>query len=222
MSIKANFAKLKTVSDMAWGQYAFSRDVVNNKIDDAQRREFIRRSYDCGAEEARRIKEEYGDLGPEMIAENMGMKLIEKTGGDTKERFMFGQFNMPNKISLYVDNIRKTEHMMFDREIDRSLDGVRLRDVIISHELFHSIELTDKTLYTSSVKIPLWRFLGYTHKSGIYALGEIAAMSFARELMDLTLNPFIFDVVLIYMKNDDRGNAATKKILAFDHKQLSE
>jgi hypothetical protein len=147
------------------------------------------------------------------VCKKVGLVIKEKQEGDTQERFVFGKFHLPDKIYLYTENIEKTERVMADQNLCPFFEGAMLKDLIIAHEIFHSIELKDKKLYTSAIRVPLWRFLGFTYQSGLFAAGEIAAMDFAREITGISYNPFLFDILLLYMKDGEYGAKWAKKVL---------
>ena len=54
-----------------------------------------------------------------------------------------------------------------------------------------------KEIYTRTEKIQLWR-KPFSNLSSIACLSEIAAMAFAARLLDLTVSPYLLDVLLVY------------------------
>ena len=89
---------------------------------------------------------------------------------------------------------------MQKRSVKRILgEDLSVVNLILSHEIFHFLEEKYKReIYTKTERVRLWS-LGFLHNdSGIYALGEIAAMSFSQALNGLAYSPYVMDVFLVY------------------------
>jgi hypothetical protein len=92
------------------------------------------------------------------------------------------------------------------------IDEVNIGDVLIAHEMFHFIEGQNQDIYTKNTKIKLWKLGPIKYHSGIVALGEIAAMSFAKELLSLTYYPNLFDILLLYPQDEKKATALYDEI----------
>ena len=61
-----------------WDRYAFSRDPLEGKVSDEQRKIYMKKAWDCGAEWADKSKKEYGNISPEKLANALGMEVEYK------------------------------------------------------------------------------------------------------------------------------------------------
>ena len=198
---------------MTWGKYAFSRDFVDSKIPDELKKEIIIKSYDCGKEEVSLLFERVGKFSPIEYINKFELKLIEKkTSENIDTHFLFAQFNPPNEIAIYPENIAAINELLIHSKEYGLSQYVDPTNAVLAHELFHYLESSSKMLYTTAVKVPLWRFLRFTYTSTLIAPGEIAAMSFAREMLSLPYNPFIYDILLAYAKDKERGVELIQKL----------
>lgn len=186
------------ISDKDWGRYAFSRDPLNNKVSDELREEMIVEANECGRQEALKIKEKYPNVSIKEIAKKMNLEITEKDSNGMDSYIMFACYNSPNKITVFMKNIILVEAFINENSLNNKLDNVDIESVLLAHEIFHHIEENNKDIYTRITKIALWKIGSYKYKSGLIALGEIAAMAFAKELLSLNYNPYIFDILMLY------------------------
>ncbi|RKD35141.1 hypothetical protein [Lacrimispora algidixylanolytica] len=194
---------LKDLADIPveeWYGYAFSREPLNGKFTDEQRRDWMRKSLDCGREYAQKVRKEYGTSDPVKLADSLSMSVSYPEVPDKTDRVLFAEYRIPNKICIYMDAVNKANKLLLEPQVleilTEELDVCRL---LLSHELFHFVEETYRQeIFTQTEKVRLWS-LGFLHNDSIViALSEIAAMGFAKELMGLSYSPYLMDVFLVY------------------------
>jgi len=86
-----------------------------------------------------------------------------------------GVFEEPNKIFLYGDNIRKAEKLM--GRYKNILGDIKLKDIILAHEVFHAIEWENSSLYTNTVKVEVLKIIPFRRKGTVLCAGEITQWS---------------------------------------------
>lgn len=193
-------ADLADIRPEEWYGYAFSREPLNGKFQNEQRRVWMEKGLACGREYAKKICDMYRTKDPRELAKAMGMDLSFLEFPEKMDRVLFAEFCVPNKICIYMDAVRKAEKLfespgvaaVLTRELDVS-------GLILSHELFHWVEEQyHKDIFTRTEKIRLWS-LGFLHNdSNIIALGEIGAMGFAQEIAGISYSPYLMDIFLVY------------------------
>lgn len=193
-------SNLVKIPPLSWKGYAFSREPLNGKFTDSQREDWTRESIECGKIYADRVSSEYASRDAEVIARGLGLEVTYPRYPDKTDRVLFADFAMPNRIQVFMDCVYRAERLLVRKNI-RDILGSDLKPekVILSHEIFHYLEEKHKSeIFTMTEKIRLWS-LGPVHNdSGIYALGEIAAMSFAQQLNHLPYFPYVMDLFLLY------------------------
>mgnify|MGYP001313589077 FL=1 len=193
--------ELKQVPLEVWGRYAIERDILYKKVKPEEYDQLIYEADQCGILYAKKIIEETKSKDPFQIADKLG---INVTMGDSKpgsKRIVFATFTTPNNVILMQTPILKTVQFVTNIEdIDHSdFTNQKIKEVLLSHELFHYIENKyKKEIYTQTKKITLWKLFGYEHKSNLRVLSEIAAMAFARTLGDIKYSPYMYDVIMYY------------------------
>lgn len=212
--IKELIQNLRTVDRNIWGLYTFRRDPLCSRITDEEKIEMIEKANECGKQEAIALKEKYGIKSCRGYAEELGLTIteIEERSGD--DYILFAKFNSPNKISICSNNVKAAEEVVEKENISKFIDEVKIEDVLIAHEMFHFIEGGNKEIYTRSTKIRLWKLGPIKNDSGFISLGEIAAMAFAKELLQLTYYPNLFDVLLLYPHDEKRARALFDEVYA--------
>lgn len=213
--IRKAIEDLLTLSDISWGSYAFSRDPLNGKLTSQRRRELILDSLHCGTCAAQKLKMLYGCKNVDDYAKQLNIKVIYENTDGTDNYIVFARYNHPDQVTLYRGNTQKAEQLILTENLTDLLEEANVTSVLLAHELFHHIENMDSSIYTRTEKQLLWKIGPLKVQSRLIALGEIAAMAFARELLGLSYNPHIFDVILLYPHDIDKTQKLTNEILSF-------
>lgn len=203
---------LKTVSEEAWGMYAFSRDPLRDKISGEKKREMIQRSIACGREKARWAMERFGTREPAVMAGRLGLQVISRDKGQIADRLLFALFTPPNQVEIMEEPLKRAQALA------DSLEGVNvetMRRLILGHEIYHFLEEEDKEIYTRQEKIELWKFLGFRNRSAVRALSEIAGMYFSLALTQFCCSPFALDVILYYGYDVQVAEGLYREIMKF-------
>lgn len=212
------FCNLEAIKeDRVWVEYIYSRSIVNKKIDSEEKEQMIKESVECGKEYARKIRVEFENKSISDIAEKLRLRVELNDGETMKERILFAQFHPPDKVHIMSEPLLKYEDILnasFYK--DRLPTKEEIYNCILAHEMFHYIEERDKTtIYTQTKRISLFRVGKLSYKTPISALGEIAAMSFSKELNNLSYSPFVIDVLLSYYFDKKVASEIYKDILFF-------
>lgn len=158
---------------------------------------------------------EFGSDDPEVIARKLGLKVSYPQYPEKTDRVLFAEFVMPDRVNIFMDAVRRAEKLLQRHAVRRLLgEKLNLSKVILSHEIFHHVE--DKyssEIFTRTEKVRLWSLGPLHNDSGIFALGEIAAMSFAKELNHLPYSPYILDVFLMYDYSAEEAGGLYEEIM---------
>lgn len=192
---------LLRVDDETWGLYAFSRDVLKERIPVNKRLEMIKKAVICGREYAEYVIHECETSDVRVIAEKLKLKVRMQDERITGKRILFACYTPPVEIEIMTEPIEKATKQVLEAEpaLVEYFEKNSIMNTILGHEIFHYIEdKFEQEIYTRTEKILLWNFLGLKNFSTIRALGEIGAMAFTRELNGLKYSPFILDILLYY------------------------
>ena len=198
---------LLQVEDETWGLYAFSRELLKERILPDKKTEMITKAMACGTAYAQRVIHEYGCTDIRTIAEKLKLQIEFPAAVITGERILFACYTPPNKIEIIKEPVIQAARLISEQapilvELFRQ-DGII--DTILGHEIFHFVEdQFEQEIYTRTEKILLWNLMGFKNYSTIRALSEIGAMAFTRELNGLKYSPFILDI-LLYFGYDSSG-----------------
>ena len=192
--------RLTKIPSVEWRHYAFSREPLNGKFSPEQRLDWMQKSIECGKIYADRMISEYESDNADIIAKRLGLEVFYPQYPEKTDRVLFADFIKPNRINIFMDAVNRAEKLLRKESVKKILgDNMKPAKIILSHEIFHHIEEKySKEIFTRTEKIRLWSIGPLHNDSGIYALGEIAAMSFAQELNHLTYSPYLMDVFLVY------------------------
>lgn len=207
---------LLRVDDKTWGLYAFSRDILNRRIESDQKSEMIAKAITCGQDCAQRIIHAYGSTDVRLIAEKLDLKIQIQDASMTGQRILFACYTPPDTIKIMEEPVRRAARLVSEEDSDM-VELFRQDDImntILGHEIFHAVEERfESEIYTRTEQIVLWGFLGYKHYSTIRALSEIGAMAFTRELNGLSYSPFMLDILLYYSYDSSGAEKIYRDVL---------
>lgn len=191
---------LSRIEMLDWYKYAFSREPLNGKFTDEQRRTWMEQSIECGQEYCRLICKKYSSNDPVSLAKSMGLKVSYPALPEGGDRILFAEYRMPNQISIFMDAVRKANRLLENPEVSEVMTGkLNISKLLLAHELFHCVEdQYKKEIFTQNEKIRLWSIGPFHNDSLIIALSEIAAMAFAKEMTRIPYAPYLMDVLLVY------------------------
>lgn len=209
--LKEMIKNLMSMDSEDFAIYQVERDPISGKISKEDKEEIIEKSIETGITEAKILKETYGDNSPFSLGKKLGLNIEYKGKSGTLDYIYFGLFETPNNIFIYEDNIKKAEDLIENLKIENL--NVDFKNIVLAHEIFHYIEEEKENLYTNIKTINLWS-LGslYTHKSKLIAPGEIAGMSFSKELLNLKFNPNILDFIFLAAFDYDKSKVLYKSM----------
>ncbi|WP_409271807.1 hypothetical protein V1499_19490 [Neobacillus sp. SCS-31] len=203
---------LTNITDQEWGQYAFSRDPLNRKVADHEKQELIEKAIECGKQKAVQVRQNYPVHSVKEIAARMNTKVRLEDSYGTENYIMFACYNSPDSITLFKDNIEHVNKLIHEHQLRSVLNDVDVEELLIAHELFHFIEEHDADIFTNNTKLTLWKLGKFHYKSRLSALSEIAAMQFAKDLLELDFNPFVFDVLMLFPLHEGKADQLFNEI----------
>lgn len=201
LSLSEMIEKLLQIDDEHWGLYAFSRDILKERIPEENKIEMIRKAINCGREYAQRIIKDCGASEVHTIAEKLKLNIVFQNAMMTGKRILFACYTPPDKIEIMTEPVNKAVELVSKDEsiLIEYFQKDSIMNIILGHEIFHYIEdQFEREIYTRTEKILLWKFLGFKNNSTIRSLSEIGAMAFTKELNVLKYSPFILDILLYY------------------------
>lgn len=215
--------ELIKIPSSVWGQYAFSRENLRNKISKDEKNRLTIKSNECGFTYADQLAEKYGTRVPSIMAESLGLQISYPEVPTDLSRVTFAEFVEPNKVMLYQDNLDKANKLLEDEKVSQILGTLKLEQLLLAHEIFHFFEMKDsKTIFTQTEKLELWAPKPFHNTSTIFCLGEIAGMAFAERLLGLTYSPFVMDVFFVYGYSKEVATILYDEIMEMADDSLSE
>ena len=213
---------LRRVDDETWGAYAFSADLLRDRIPEEKKREMIQKAIQCGETFAACIVRETGESSPIAIARRFGLEIVDNSLPMIGRRKVFAQFTPPKKIELFQEPIERYASVLAratEQQAAQLIPIPEINNLVLGHEIYHFVEeRSADTIYTRTEKYALWRFLGFHYTSSVNALGEIAGMAFSRKLCQVAYSPFLLDVLLFFDYNYEQTTAIFQNIMKMSEK----
>lgn len=215
LPLDAMLADVRGMSSLEWASYAFGRDPLRGRLTPEQMLDLAQRALDCGREEAERLRAAYGQqTEPSAIAQRLGIHLTYPDMPNGGGQVVFAQFEEPDKITVFMDTVNKANEMLRTNAAVREILGDRsIKQVLIAHEIFHYVELSNKDeIFTQSYKLRLWKVGPFRNDSRISCLAEIAGMEFARTLLGIPFCPYLYDIFFVYLYGDTSASDLYRSI----------
>lgn len=206
-SLREMVKALLMLNENDWALYAFSREPLERKFSLEDKLQFAYLARVCGKNEANYV------IGSDFTkcAENMGFKVSTPDMPNGGANVTFAQYEESGEITVFMDTVKKAMPILC--EIRDLIGDVNIYNVLLLHEMFHGIEQKKAdTIYTQTKKVELWR-KPFSNLSRIGCLSEIAAMSFAKSVLNLNYSPYIFDVILMYLYNEEAATMLFDEIM---------
>lgn len=134
-------AELAQMDMMEWCRYAFSLEPLNGKFTDEQRLLWMEKSLACGQEYCRFICKKYDSEDPVVLAQKMRLQVSYPDLPEHADRVLFAEYRMPDKITIYLDAVKKAEKLLKRPEVLQVMtSALDIKKLLLAHELFHYIE----------------------------------------------------------------------------------
>ncbi len=211
-------AKVETVD---YYRYAFSRDPINGKFTDEQRKSWAKEAVKCGKEYAQKIRQQYSTSEIQTIAKKLGLDVRYPDFPNKTDRVLFAEFHEPNIVEIYMDAMKKADKFLKDESISAIMKGhTKVSKIILAHEVFHYVEEKySKEIFTQTEKTRLWSIGPVHNDSKVIAISEIAAMAFAEEINELAFSPYILDVLMVYGYDPEEASGLYEEICGYFDKE---
>lgn len=206
MDAEKLYLTLTHVGLETWCEFLFNRDLLAKKVDAPMRQQLIKDAIDSGEELAAQVRKEHPGMDTIELADELCEVEYGKSQNISQQLFL-ATFRGPNKIKIYNEPIQKLAALNIAGFPEQTI-----RQIVMGHELFHYYEDKDPNIASRMVKIPLWHFLGYEHKSTVRAVSEIAAMVFSWRVQKLPYSPLVLDIMLLNIYNQDAVTPALEEL----------
>lgn len=178
-----------------------SRDKKFFRISEADRLELITSVQAFGEGLAKEIKQEFGTSDPRRIVEMMGLRVVGEDKGIRGTLLKRSEYRPREKqIIIYRDSLNQLMKEVATEDLSD-----KLMKLLIAHELFHHLEITKRLSIPKRFRAKRWSLGPLGIFVSIRATSEVAAHSFAEELLDLKQSPMVFDYLTYIFYSGRRG-----------------
>lgn len=185
--------ELVNKSDYEWYKELFT-NYQRKKISDDEIDEIIYNSMDCAEEVYSKFAKEIESY---TTKNEVIKKLIGKYGTkvtynmlDNSDKVIAAYDSHDNKLVIYNHSITTLYTQIQKLAFDDILNRETLENLVLSHELYHAIEMNEEDIYTYS-EMYTSKFLWFTNKRRLSVAGEIGAFHFSKLVNDLDFSPCI-------------------------------
>jgi hypothetical protein len=189
---------ITTASPETLGLLMLKSDMYAGRLDDRTQLAAVSDALADGAATAEDFRKRFPGSSPREIARELQVPVVA-TDDDplVGTIWRFAEYrSRPTRIVLYTRGLAPLEQVLVGDLAAQLLGEATTQDVFIAHELYHHAESTRSELRIARrYQATLFRIGPWRWRTGIATLGEIAAGSFAKTLLDLPCHPKALDYV---------------------------
>jgi hypothetical protein len=193
-------AEIAAASPEAIGFVMLEADPHAQRLDRATKLAAVSDALAEGTVAAKALRTRFPDSAPQEIARELGVP-VETIDDDPAvgSLWRFAEYRQrPARIVLYRRGLAPLDRVATAPLAMRLLGPATPQDVFIAHELFHHAEAIRPDIpMARRYQATLFRIGGLSWRTGLPALSEIAAGSFAQGLLDLPCHPRVLDLVAL-------------------------
>jgi hypothetical protein len=185
-------------SPEALGLMMLQNDPHAPRLDHATKLAAVSDALAEGTAAANALRARFPDLAPRRIAVELGVPIeIIDDEPAVGTLWRFAEYReRPARIVLYRSGLAPLDRVVGGGLALQLLGRTTAQEVFVAHELFHHIEATRADIPIARRYRPSLFRIGRWHwRTGLAALSEIAAGSFAQSLLGLPCHPHVLDLV---------------------------
>lgn len=193
---------------------AYLSDPTAVNLSKNQRHRFFIKAQNCGKKMAVDLKDKYVVDNIEELINLCGGQVVEIDETPDENYALFAYFEKPNKITINKNIIDKSELLIEKHNLEELINYGILRNVLLGHELYHLLESElGKDSFVQRKHATIFKLGKLKIKSKISSLEEIAAMEFAKEILELKHSPYIYNVLMLYAFFPSKANNLAQSYL---------
>jgi hypothetical protein len=187
-----------------WAHLIILDPVLRSRL---ERRGFIRQAIETGKQVAGKVHERFPGKSAEDILDDLGVRVIlTQDNPNWGARLQCAEYQQrPPQVTIYERAMEELARMADSCQLNLFADPIIMRDVSLSHELYHHLERTEYSPVSKQLRL-VWKQIGpFTFYTRVAQLDEIAAHAFAQELCGLSNSPGILDLLGRYTSTSGRA-----------------
>lgn len=133
------------------------------------------------------VCESYREYGPASLLEHYGVRIIEQENNQASNLLAYYDKDL-NVLQLQTASLKAFQKHIADAGYGSLLSLEEAREMVLSHELYHVLEMNGDNVYTYR-KLLKRKFLGFTRSVRLVSASEIGAYHFTKLAMGFDFPP---------------------------------
>lgn len=181
-------------SDYAWYKELFNK-TEKEKLTSEEMDEIIQNSITSAEEVYAKFAADIELVGVEGLIKRYG---TEVSYNDLNEsNTVIAMYDKKdNLLIIFNHSIAELHSQIKKRGIEDIISKELLKNLILSHELYHIIEMNEEDIYTYS-EFYTYKFLGFSRKKRLAVASEIGAFHFSKLLNEIDFSPCIISSLYV-------------------------
>ena len=219
--IKLWCQELSCYSDEVWISYAKSREPLTRLVSLEEYTSHFHAARKCGMDLAQKMRREWGGLSCQEMAEKLGVRVERLPMPDGDGLLTFACYHEPDLIQVFTDNAEATQALISESGGAEFLGDVDICEMLLAHELCHVLLVRDPELYVHRKLVRNFKLGPFERWSRLLSLEEVASMAFARELLGLQHEPYLYDVLMLLPQATLQARELYERLLILNEEESS-
>ncbi len=180
--------ELMNKPDYEWYKDLFSKS-QQEKLSAEEMDDIIKKSIASAEDVYEQFSSDLELIGIESLIERYGTEISFNDMNESNTVIaMYDQKD--NLLIIFNHSITELHNQIKKQNLEDSIDKDLLQNLILSHELYHIIEMNEKDIYTYS-EFYSYKVLGFKRKKRLDVAGEIGAFHFSKLVNEINFSPCI-------------------------------
>lgn len=187
-----NIQRLLEKNDREWYRGLFNKD-ERKKLSEEEMDDIIDRSIQSAEDVYEQFTNELQLLGIEGLIEKYGSSI--SYNDLNKSNTVIAMYdNKENLLIIFNHSIAELNNQIQKLKLSEQIPKDVLKKLILSHELYHIIEMNEENIYTYS-EIYNYTFLGFSRKKRLAVASEIGAFHFSKLVNEIDFSPCVISAL---------------------------
>ncbi len=213
--------ELSGFPESIWISYAKSREPLMRLVSMEEYTSFYHAARKCGKDLACRMRREWGDISCPELAEKLGVRVERLPMPSGNGLLTFACYHEPDHIQVFTDNAEATQMLIQESGGNEFIGETDIYEMLLAHELFHVLQERDSFLYVNRKHILIWNLGPLKRYSKLLSLEEVAAMAFAQEMLQMSVNPYLYDVLMLLPQATMQAKQLYEELLLLNEEESS-
>ncbi|MEY8352841.1 hypothetical protein AALB39_05705 [Lachnospiraceae bacterium 54-53] len=190
--------KMAAAEDVMWYGRVLKNHPTACELSKEEEKEILFHSMGTAEKYASELTKRHGKISGVSLAGAMGLS-IKRRSEELRKPFLYMGLFEPEEGTVILNDstLNAVKGFIEEHRLSDLIPGEALEEVVLFHEIFHSIEENTPGIYTRSKMLerPVWNL--FPRSRGLAGAGEVGAIHFSKKMEGLSCSPCLYEMCLL-------------------------